>query len=139
LDCNQSATQGIQIQNKMKIIPKWSTTKQSSVQDKSLLDTSFSFQLKLLLFKSKQWFIQKKWSLRWYIRAQFPYKIKTPYQSNVHYCDVQRQNTKRLFGILWNPTRTRTGRRIIYSAFQTYKQPAQSTTKKHNYSHMRMI
>jgi hypothetical protein len=28
------------------------------------------------------------------VRAQLPYKINTPYQSNnAHYCDVLRQNT----------------------------------------------
>jgi hypothetical protein len=26
-----------------------------------------------------------------------PYKVNTPYPSNAHYCDVLRQNTKRLF------------------------------------------
>jgi hypothetical protein len=60
----------------------------------------------------------KKWSLRWYVRAQLPYKINTPYQSNAHNCDVLLQITLQLFWILWNPTRIQTGRRIIYAAFQ---------------------
>jgi hypothetical protein len=34
------------------------------------------------------------------VRAQLPYKINTPYQSNAHYCDMLRQNAKRLFRIL---------------------------------------
>jgi hypothetical protein len=44
--------------------------------------------------------------------------MNTPYQNNAHYCDVLRQNTKRLFRILGNPTRIKTWRRIIYAAFQ---------------------
>jgi hypothetical protein len=35
-----------------------------------------------------------------------------------HDCDMLRQNTKRLFRILWNLTRIKTGRRIIYAVFQ---------------------
>jgi hypothetical protein len=34
------------------------------------------------------------------LRAQLPYKVNTTYQNNAHYCDVLRQNTKRLFQIL---------------------------------------
>jgi hypothetical protein len=33
----------------------------------------------------------------------------------------------------------KTGRRIIYADFQCRAQPAQFTTKKHNYSHMPLI
>jgi hypothetical protein len=38
--------------------------------------------------------------------------------SELNYCDVLSQNTKRLFRILRNPTRIKTSRHIIYSAFQ---------------------
>jgi hypothetical protein len=38
----------------------------------------------------------------------------TSYQSNAHYCDMLRQNKKRLFRILLNPTRIKTGRSTYY-------------------------
>jgi hypothetical protein len=34
------------------------------------------------------------------VRAQFLYEINTSYQINTHYCNVLRQNTKRLFQTL---------------------------------------
>jgi hypothetical protein len=46
------------------------------------------------------------------------------------------QHTKRLFQILWNPTRIKTGRRIIYAAFQcragSYRTTSKPTNNRHN-------
>jgi hypothetical protein len=45
---------------------------------------------------------------------------------------VLRQNTKRLFRILWNPARIKTGRRIIYTAFQCHAGSYRTTSKPTN-------
>jgi hypothetical protein len=59
-------------------------------------------------------------------------EINTLYQNHAHY-----QNTKRLFRTLQNPTKIKTGRRIIYAdAFQcragSYCTTSKPTNNRHN-------
>jgi hypothetical protein len=48
---------------------------------------------------------------------------------------VLRENTKQLFGILQNPTRIKTGRRIFNAAFQCRAGSYRTTSKRANNRH----
>jgi hypothetical protein len=47
-------------------------------------------------------------------------------------CQVLRQNTKQRFRTFWNPTGIKTGKRIIYAAFQCRAGSYRTTTKPTN-------